>query len=218
MGKELQILKDDWHGLIQRVNPDIDKRLVEETFVELVACHSQPQRFYHTLNHIYEITLLEKKFEKNLTNPVRVKVAKWFHDCIYDPKSSINEDNSAIFCSNSLKKLNVASQVVETAQKDILASKNHILPKDNLKDRDLAYFLDFDLWILASPPERYREYVDQIRQEYSHMNLEEGRLRRSKVLEQFLNRDRIFITEEMNKEYEDIARNNIKQELASYLR
>ncbi|KAJ6609712.1 hypothetical protein B0H10DRAFT_2296999 [Mycena sp. CBHHK59/15] len=58
---------------------------------------------------------------------------------------------------------------------------------------DAAAFLDLDMAILADPPEAYEKYAQDIRKEYSHFPSDVYRTGRSKVLESFLSRERIYL-------------------------
>jgi predicted metal-dependent HD superfamily phosphohydrolase len=54
----------------------------------------------------------------------------------------------------------------------------------------IGYFLDLDLVILAEKGEVYEEYARLIRLKYKHVNGEDYRRGRSKVLRGFLERSR----------------------------
>src|SRR3954465_15774143 len=66
-----------------------------ETYEALVAAYSQKHRRYHTTAHI-EYCLSEFDKARALANePAEVEIALWFHDAIYDPYASGNEEKSA---------------------------------------------------------------------------------------------------------------------------
>ena len=55
--------------------------------------------------------------------------------------------------------------------------------------------VDCDLWILGSHSDRFREFESQIRNEYRHVSNDAFRVGRSRVLEGFLSRESIYLTD-----------------------
>jgi predicted metal-dependent HD superfamily phosphohydrolase len=94
-----------------------------------------------------------------------------------------------------------------------LATQGHRVDPD---DTDLCIFLDADLAILGADSVRYQAYQQAIRREYSWVTDAEYHVGRVRVLESFLQRDRLYWTQLLFDELESIARLNIKQEIASY--
>ena len=83
-------------------------------------------------------------------------------------------------------------------------------------DRKMKLLVDLDLSILGSGSAEYRSYAMAIRAEYSHVSDADFVAGRSKILESFLSRERIYETEFFS-ELEMEARKNIQQELAELL-
>jgi predicted metal-dependent HD superfamily phosphohydrolase len=81
-------------------------------------------------------------------------------------------------------------------------------------DADLAFLLDIDLSILASPPDAYREYVAAVRREYGHVPEDQFRAGRARVLRHFLDRPALYITPSLHAVWENAARSNLAAELA----
>lgn len=80
---------------------------------------------------------------------------------------------------------------------------------------DAATFLDLDIGILASPPDRYKEYAREIREEYIHVSDKAYREGRTKVLDSFLSRGKLFVgAGEFKHQEEEQARKNIAAEIA----
>lgn len=70
---------------------------------KLIIRWKEPWRFYHTLeNHLYpmldRIYKLAPSDDKDL-----LEIIAWFHDCVYDPRSSSNEEDSIKFFLNNKK-------------------------------------------------------------------------------------------------------------------
>ncbi|MBP9889385.1 MAG: hypothetical protein KBF93_24025, partial [Leptospiraceae bacterium] len=91
--------------------------------------------------------------------------------------------------------------------------KKHQFLKD---DFDNKIFLDSDLLILGRERNRYIEYMDSIRKEYEWVEKEFYKQERTKVLQKFLERDRIYFTKEIFDKYEKQARENIQFEIEMY--
>jgi len=177
----------------------------------LIARYNEPHRAYHNILHIQEcfdalapaVHLAERLAE--------VKLAIWFHDAIYDPRASDNEQASADLARESVLDGGGGRDEAHRIQELILATR-HDRPVE-LKDARLLS--DADLSILASPPERFDEYQMQIREEYSWMPREEFQFQRTRILKGFLERQAIYQTEWFASRLEEAARRNITRELAT---
>lgn len=80
------------------------------------------------------------------------------------------------------------------------------------EDRLAAVFLDLDLAILAAESQDYDKYAAQIRREYAIFTDEQYRRGRIGVLETFLARDRLFMSEWFQSKERE-ARLNIRREI-----
>jgi predicted metal-dependent HD superfamily phosphohydrolase len=101
----------------------------------------------------------------------------------------------------------------------IIATAGHLADgpgtADVDSDRDTAILLDADLAILGAEPGAYLAYVNGVRAEYGHVEDGQWATGRSAVLQRFLDRRRLFITEYMYSAFEHRARANIEAELAA---
>ena len=91
-----------------------------------------------------------------------------------------------------------------------MATKGHQIDPS---DTDLCIFLDADLAILGTDSVQYQDYARSIRQEYSWVSDAAYQVGRTKVLQNFLQRDRLYCTDLLFHELESIARINMQQEL-----
>ena len=154
------------------------------------------------------LTLLETI---HLDDRVCVTLAVWFHDAIYDPRRSDNEVRSAEWAVSSLSKLGIPTAQLDRISHLILATQSH---HSDPQDLDCQALLDCDLSILGTPPDRYQTYALAIRREYYWVSDEAYRTGRSRVLQQFLGRDRLYQCRELHA-YETQARQNLTAELTT---
>jgi predicted metal-dependent HD superfamily phosphohydrolase len=191
---------------------------VDFVFGLLVNGYSKPdslserlrQRHYHNLTHLNHLLITIERFSLELQNPIAVKLAAWFHDFVYDPQASDNEFQSAELARELLTEINLSPALIDRVQQLILATKGHQIDPN---DTDRSIFLDADLAILGTNPIQYQDYARSIRQEYSWVSDAEYQIGRTKVLESFLQRDRLYYTNLLFDELESIARTNMKQEI-----
>lgn len=139
-----------------------------------------------------------------------VYLSIYFHDIIYNPKSSTNEEDSAIIFEQ-LFSTYIDRSLIDKVKMYILETKKHDVIDSN--DKDLQFFIDFDMSVLGRCREEYVEYAAQIRQEYQHVEHEAYCKGRSKILRDFLQQtSSIFATIELRDIYEEIARANVSWE------
>jgi len=208
--KDIAFLKSQWDSLASFYPSD--KTIQEEAFQVLKEQYSEKSRFYHNLSHVKTLLKLVESFVNKIQDPNAIKFSIWFHDVIYDSKRNDNEAESARLASEMLCKLNVNAETIELVKNLILATKDH--SGKNLS-YDAKLFLDMDLAILGMSEELYKEYSQAIRQEYAWVSESMYRRGRKKVLKSFVERERIYFTDEMKARYEEQARKNINSEIKS---
>jgi predicted metal-dependent HD superfamily phosphohydrolase len=106
--------------------------------------------------------------------------------------------------------LHVPAATVAAVAQLIVQTKTHHVSS---KDRDGCVLLDADLAILGAPAADYRAYARAIRQEYAWVPDEHYRTGRQEVLRSFLQRERIYKTEQLHQESEAQARRNLEEEI-----
>lgn len=201
-------LKKEWFNLTEiYISDDFVK---SEIFIKVYRNYSKENRFYHNINHVKELLLLIDNFKDKISNLQAVKFAVWFHDAIYKAWRKDNEERSAKFAQDLLLKIDVDKETINKVSELILLTKGHRVSTDNF---DTNIFLDSDLAILGSDPEKYNIYSENIRKEYFFVPQNLYKKGRVAVLEKFLSMDSIYKTDEMRSLYEVRARNNINSEL-----
>ena len=77
--------------------------------------------------------------------------------------------------------------------------------------------LDIDLAILGQEQDIFKEYEDNIRKEYIYVPKEIFNPKRSEILQSFLDRKSIYLTDYFKDKYEEIARDNLKKSIKDLL-
>jgi predicted metal-dependent HD superfamily phosphohydrolase len=176
----------------------------QSLFDNLSPRFSEPQRHYHTLQHIAEC-LHEFELTDAPGKTQAVELAIWFHDAIYDPRSPSNEEESALLAMSALSALKVPVSLGQKVGSLILATKSHA-PSE---DPETALLLDIDLSILGRDPVRYAEYESQIRKEYDWVAPEIFASKRREVRQMFATRTPLFQTEWFFRKFERSAKRNL---------
>lgn len=185
----------------------------------LVILYSEPQRHYHTLEHIFHCLRELEDFSENAEagdrngwNSLVVEKAIWFHDCVYDPQASAgkNEKESMSIAYGHLCAQFRGYDAFPIEVSEIIEKTDH---RSVAETANQKIMLDIDLAILGSTDVDYVSYVRKIRQEYSFLSRERWLAGRSRFLASLLCKKRLYYTEYFYKKYESRARKNIQMEL-----
>jgi predicted metal-dependent HD superfamily phosphohydrolase len=201
-------LHAQWVSLTSQYAPA--PSVIESLFNALVEHYSANERAYHNLSHIQSLLVLSESLLDKIQNRDAHYFAVWFHDVIYDTRRPDNEEKSAEFAAEALARLGVQGPTIAAVREMILATKHH---RGEDLSWDMKAFLDLDTSILGAPEGIYEEYSRAIRKEYSWVPDALYREGRTKVLNDFLGRGRIYHTEEIRAKYEAQARHNIAEEI-----
>jgi predicted metal-dependent HD superfamily phosphohydrolase len=142
--------------------------------------------------------------------PAEVELALWFHDAIYDPQAPDNERRSADWATLELTSAGAAQSLTASIQSLILITQHNAIPVAH----DEQFLVDIDLSILSASRDRFLEYEEQIRIEYSWVPHVIFRRERAKVLRHFLSRPSIYSTEFFREKLEANARRNLAESIA----
>lgn len=201
MNKEIPYLHAQWQMLFHHH---------DGLFHRLITHYQESRRHYHNLTHLSECFVWFDDIKNQLHRPDLVAIALFYHDVIYDPKSSTNEQDSSDMMKRQLQNL-LSEQELTIIDEFILATKHHINPLTSEYKHDLDYLLDIDLAILGSHPDRFAKYNNQIRQEYAWVNGMIYHIKRKSVLKGFYQKKRIYLTDYFYDKLENRARDNLKQ-------
>ncbi|MBK0404444.1 hypothetical protein I5M27_15705 [Adhaeribacter sp. BT258] len=200
--------KQEWKELAGRFTKNLN--LVRRLWHDLEVYYSSPDRHYHNLDHIQELLQLAAENRDKFSLYDEIRFAIFYHDAIYDPNSTNNEEKSAHLAVLSLEDLDLNRQQLHFITEAILATKKH----EQHSDSDINLLMDLDLHILASDWEKYDQYRQQIRKEYSLFPDLLYKPGRKKILQQLLDQPRIYKTDSFYQLYEEAARKNLQRELS----
>lgn len=176
---------------------------------EIEKQYSSTKRHYHSLSHLENLLIELNEIKSNIKDWDTTLFSLYYHDIIYDAKSSKNEEKSAELAIKRLKDIGYPPLKIEHCFNQIIATKSHEVNEDS----DTNLFTDADLSILGSCWETYTTYISQIRKEYSIYPDFIYKPGRQKVLHHFLDMQRIFKTDYFYFKFEQQARQNIRKEL-----
>ncbi|MFF7975320.1 hypothetical protein [Streptomyces sp. NPDC007905] len=176
----------------------------------LLARWQEPQRHYHTLTHLTAVLDHIDVLDTYASDPDVVRLAAWFHDAVYLPDRSENEERSAHLAERALPEAGVPGPKTAEVARLVRLTVTHDPAAD---DHDGQVLCDADLAILAAPPSAYAAYTAEIREEYHFVPNDAFREGRSSILRQLLALPRLFRTPYGQEHWEATARYNLAAEL-----
>ncbi|MEG8279275.1 HD domain-containing protein [Streptomyces sp. AHA2] len=176
----------------------------------LLARWQEPHRRYHTAGHLTAVLDRVDELERYARDPDVVRLAAWFHDAVYLPDRSENEERSARLAERALPEAGVPDAQVAEVARLVRLTVTHD-PADD--DPDGQVLCDADLAVLASPPSAYAAYTAAVREEYHFVPNEPFRTGRAAILRRLLDLPRLFRTPHGAAEWEATARYNLSSEL-----
>lgn len=199
---------DRWQALMRQFEfrdefPEMYRRLED--------AYSEPQRHYHTADHIAEC-LAEFDAVRHLAeSPALVEAALWFHDAVYDSHASDNERRSAALATRFFTSNGVPGPQCVRLHAHIMATLHRTEPSDV----DARLVVDIDIAILGRDEATYDAFERAVREEYRWVPAMIYRQKRAKVLRAFLDRPSVYATPAFRAEYEYAARNNLERTIAA---
>ena len=202
-------LAESWIALARRAGARDD---VAGAGAALLGRWSEPHRAYHDLAHLDDVLRRVDLLADEADHADVVRLAAWFHDAVYDPRATDNEERSAEVATVALAALGIAPDVVEEVARLVRLTATHAVAPG---DRDGSVLCDADLAVLASDSIRYQSYVEGVRREYGHLDDPTFARGRADVLHRLLDRPQLFTTSYGRREWEQGARANVSAEIRS---
>lgn len=165
-------------------------------------------RHYHTLEHVNNVLNSLNLFtELDAEDRLLLKYVAWFHDIVYDPTKTNNENESGIVFVNFALEFGFLFDFAKEGHKLILLTDH----KSDINSHLGKIICDCDL--VGFSFSNFLERSELVRKEYSHINDEQWKKGRLLFLKSMLDKEHIFKTVRFRKLYETEARNNINEEI-----
>lgn len=177
---------------------------------ELQRRYGEPQRHYHTMQHLGECLAWFEREKALAERPGEVALALWFHDAVYDVHAHDNEARSADWARQALRAAGAGDAAADRVHALVMATRHDAVPEG----RDAALLIDIDLSILGAERARFDEYEQQVGAEYAFVPLEVRLPRRREILQRFLDRPALYATPRMRALLEARARLNLQRSIA----
>ena len=194
-----------WTALLNRCGATDDP---EPYGRELLRRWSEPQRRYHTPEHLRAVLRHVDDLAGHAADPDAVRLAAWFHDAVYAGTSE-DEFKSATLARERLWGVLSPGAVSKVSGLVMLTAKHAPAETDRLGH----ILCDADLEVLARPAPAYQRYAEAIYKEYGHLPRHVLASGRSKILSGLLEKEMIYGTQAGSRRWEQRARNNLGTEL-----
>ena len=201
-------LQDEWTKVCAALG--VEAAYAGQLWTCLAEAYGEPQRHYHTLDHIAAVVADAGRLRDRFEQPDAAVLALFLHDVVYDPLRRDNEARSSDKLELWLGR-RIDAGVLATCRRAIEATASHAAQGN----ADLDLILDIDMAILGASPDAYGRYAEGVAREYLPVyGFDAYAVGRAKLfLEPTLARGALFLTEPFAA-LEDQARANMAEELA----
>jgi predicted metal-dependent HD superfamily phosphohydrolase len=177
---------------------------------DLLTRWAEPQRRYHTTDHLAAVLHRIDDLAGHAADPDAVRLAAWFHDAVYRPEQSGNEERSARLAEFALPEAGVPDAVTAEVARLVRLTLTHDPAPGDTNGEVLC---DADLAVLAGSPEEYAAYAAAVREEYAFVPDPVFQAARSAVLMDLRDLPALFRTPLGRERWEADARRNLATEL-----
>ena len=205
-------LGDRFRALWQCSLPPGVKMDVNLVYDDLVTHYNEPGRCYHDLNHLTHCLREFDRAAVGMEIPNAVELALWFHDAVYVPGATDNEQRSADLFFQ-WRRTWFSPALVDKVCDFILITMH----RQNPEKGDESYMVDIDLSSFGEHWPIFLRDTWNVRKEQAHVPDAIYYPAHARFLKMLLNRPRIFHTDFFYEKYEEAARQNINRLLSSDL-
>ncbi len=196
-----------WLALLRRLGGGGD---IAGVGARLTAAYAERHRSYHDATHLAEVLHHVNELAAYAADADVVRLAAWFHDAVYDPGRSDNEQCSSDLARDALARLGLPDPLVEEVVRLVRLTASH---DPMVGDANGAVLCDADLAVLAADPHRYAAYAQGVRREYGAVDDADFAAGRARVLRALLDRPELYSTPEAKALWSAAARRNVQAEL-----
>lgn len=217
-----------------------EKEQIERACTRLLHKWSEPGRYYHGIPHLLDTLARVDVVLPETHHPAWVRLAAWYHGAvfstdalaIYTRNGGEHEVESGEYARVDLAGLGVDTQHIDGIVALISGMKlrmaapslEGVMVDDAAAgglttsaspepvNIDQLALNDAHLGALAVEPQKYKKYVESIRQEYAHLPIEDFLSSRIDILKKLLARRELFLSP-LGKQWETVARQNMTAEV-----
>jgi len=183
----------------------------DDVYNALIEAYSESHRAYHTVEHLTACFAHLDNVRSLCESPDEIELALWFHDAVYKPFSSTNEEDSAAWAQKFLRTQGASEDIISRIDSLIMVTKSH----GQTISIDELLMVDIDLTILGTSAEIYGTYEKNIRTEYKKVPKFLFNKKRKEILVEFQNQERIFVHDYFHERLEAQARANLTNAIAA---
>lgn len=189
---------------------------VDDAFGDLDRRYREPGRQYHSWAHVAACLRGLRRARPPAGDALGLELAVWFHDAVYEPGRSDNEEASAQLALRWAGALGLAPELGPRAARLILATRHaphRAAPAPSREDPAEALLQDIDLAVLGAGRTAYARYERGIAAEYAGLPADSFRQGRARLLREFLARPVLYATPGFRRRLERRARRNLARAL-----
>lgn len=189
---------------------------IESAGTRLLACWAEPRRHFHNVRHLVDLLQHVDELQQETHNPHVVRLAAWYHGAVfssdeadaYAHRGGEDEDASAEYARTELAGLGVPADAIDAVVTMVKALARHTRTPIS---SDCAVLCDADLAVLASDPQRYKKYLQDVREEYSYIPERKFLEARRAIVQKLLTRPQLYVSP-LGANWEQSARQNLAGE------
>ncbi|MDH3636323.1 MAG: hypothetical protein OES20_16615 [Gammaproteobacteria bacterium] len=176
---------------------------------QLVKGYGEPQRHYHTLDHIAHCLTQFDQCKSLARNPDALEIAVWFHDVIFEPGRHDNEAHSARLYQDLSAEIH-DDEMRQLIDRMIMATLHD---GSSLDDADASYMVDIDLSSFGLDWDAFLLDSQNLREENPHLSDTDYYRKLLKFHSGLLARPRFFLSDFFYQRFEQQARDNVSRYL-----
>ena len=174
-------------------------------YKQLIDAYGEPQRVYHTLNHIRHCLKHFSRVRDRLHDADALELAIWFHDVIYVPGANDNEQLSAdCFMQMTENSFEVS---LRNRVYDLIMVTLHCC--NEINDDDAKFMVDIDLSSFGMPWEQFIKDSENVRKELPDVSDAEFYPRQCAFSKSLLDKPQFFQSDYFFRHFEAQARKNL---------
>ena len=173
----------------------------------LLDAYREPQRHYHTLDHIEQCLGMFDRCKSQASNEDALELAVWFHDVVFEPDRPDNERRSADLYLELTRGIQ-PDELRGLVERLIMATLHD---GDSLQDHDARYMVDIDLSSFGLSWEAFLEDSRNLRLESAHLSDAEYYRKKKDFQACLLAKERFYLSDFFAERLEAQARSNLSR-------